>query len=110
MRDPLKPADIDCDELAVPVRPRSSLKDVTYAAEVAFAFFTNIGNRDDGFSKAQIGLAGSAKRPEQSHQSATVVGDAGYAQCFVFSAKLKRRFPRENGVQMRGDDEGPATE
>src|SRR5438105_15724311 len=101
MRDPLKAAHVNCNEPALAVRSRRSVKDMAYAAEISFTFFADISNGDNRLSKQQSRFASSPQGPQQGHQTAAIVGNAGHEQCLVFSSQLKGCFTRENGVKVR---------
>jgi hypothetical protein len=74
-----------------------------HAAEVAFAFFADVGYEEDGAAGPDLGFLDGAGDGDERGEACAVVGDAGCAQAFAFSADLYVGAGGKDGVEMRGE-------
>src|SRR5208337_1082684 len=77
--------------------------EMLHAAQVAFTFLTDVGNKQQRRGGNNGNLLESSGQGPEGGQSGAVVADAGAKQAKLFAVNVEHRGGRENRVQMRAD-------
>ena len=76
---------------------------MTHAAEVAFAFFADVGRKQDGDSGGEFGMAHGGGEAKQGGQAGGIVAGAGGEDAGVDFGGFGRGPGREDGVKVGGE-------
>ncbi len=74
-----------------------------HAAEVAFAFFADIGDEENCAARFDSGFMDRARDGDQCGQAGAVVGNSRRVQAFGVAANFHFGAGRKDGVEMRGE-------
>ena len=82
---------------------------MAHAAEVALAFFADVGGEEDGDGRGEsgfgLGEAQGGGDGEQGGEAGAVVGGAGAEEPAVFVVVGCSRCPGEDGVEVGGEED-----
>jgi len=87
------------DEIA----PWRSGKQMTHAAQVAFAFFAHVADENNVGGRLELRALQRRGHRQQSDHAGGIVADSGTVQTVGFFARLERGTLREDGIKVRAD-------
>src|SRR5712672_4023030 len=74
-----------------------------HAAEIAFAFFADVGDEEDAAARVDLGSLTGARDGDEGGEAGAIVGDAGAEKTSAFVADFYVGGRWEDGVKMRGE-------
>ncbi len=76
-----------------------------HAAEIAFAFFADVGDEENAAARVDLGFLTGARDGDEGGEAGAVVGDAGAEEASAFVANFYVGGRGEDGVEMGGEDD-----
>ena len=73
-----------------------------HAAEIAFAFFADVGDKQNGALRLDARFVNGARDGHQRRQAGTVVGNSRRAHAIAFAMNFDVGAGGKNGIEMRG--------
>jgi hypothetical protein len=80
--------------------------EMAHAAQIAFALFTDIGDKEHGHGGLNADLMEGGSQGPESGKSGAVVTDAGTEKLGVLAANVERRGGGEDGIEMSAESDG----